>query len=68
MKKKRHGPGYWKKQHEKKTWLCPNCDGDNIEGGGIDVEGVLAYQECSCDDCGAEWMDFFILSSTIITR
>lgn len=41
--------------------VCPACGSDDIEGGSIDVEGKIAKQEVSCNNCDAEWSDNYML-------
>ena len=48
--------------------VCPLCQGNQIEGGYIEVDGSGASQEVSCQDCQAEWMDYYRLVSYEVTR
>ena len=41
--------------------LCPACGCDMIEGDGINIDCNRAIQEVSCNECGVEWVDIYIL-------
>lgn len=41
--------------------FCPFCGSDQIEGGNIDIEGMIAYQPIKCNDCGEYWQDYYSL-------
>ena len=37
---------------------CPNCQSEDINGDHIDPDGYdSAYRNCSCDCCGALWVE-----------
>ena len=38
---------------------CPICHTVEIDGGFVEIEGQAAKQECSCTECGAEWIDHY---------
>lgn len=42
---------------------CPVCGGDDIEGGGIDIDGNTATQLVGCADCLSEWYDVYTLTN-----
>ncbi len=46
--------------------VCPCCRGTNIEGEGVDINHGGASQACTCDDCGAEWVDHYTLAGFIL--
>jgi len=41
---------------------CPYCKSEQIEGSLPIIEGVKAYQECYCNDCGGSWSDTYTLT------
>lgn len=41
---------------------CIHCKGYNIEGGSIDLDSNYATQQITCNTCGAEWEDTYILT------
>lgn len=41
---------------------CPTCKSDQIEGGGLEVEGNTVVQDMSCKNCGADWLDIYTRS------
>jgi len=43
---------------------CPKCGSENIEGEGVVISPGAAEQECSCCDCGAEWVDYYTYART----
>lgn len=40
---------------------CPACRTTQITGGTIDIDGTEAFQEVSCNNCGASWNDLYRL-------
>lgn len=48
--------------------VCPCCQSGSICGGNVIVEGPAAYQEVSCDSCGAEWSDTYALTGYELTN
>lgn len=42
--------------------VCPVCGSDQIEGGSIDIDNGMAYQNCYCNDCQEEWTDEYSLT------
>lgn len=40
---------------------CPYCHSDNITGDAIEVDGSIAWQPVSCDDCGKDWEENYSL-------
>ena len=42
---------------------CPirKCLSEDIEGGGVAIEGKYALQEVTCNDCGTVWQDEYKL-------
>ena len=47
---------------------CPVCDGHNIRGQEVDIEGDEARQYQICDDCESAWMAIYTLSARNITE
>lgn len=47
---------------------CPVCEGHNIRGQEVDIEGNDARQYQICDDCGSSWMAIYTLSARNITE
>ena len=43
--------------------ICPACrtEDGNTEGGSIDIEGTLGFQEVICLECEARWNDVYKL-------
>ncbi len=42
-------------------YFCPFCGQENIEAGGVEVDGFGAVQHCRCEACGSTWHDHFEL-------
>jgi len=40
---------------------CPVCRSDKVESGNIEADGAAAWSNCSCGECGAEWVDIYSL-------
>jgi transposase-like protein len=40
---------------------CPICGNSDVEGGGVEIDAGIAWQEVSCHACGAEWTDQYEL-------
>lgn len=40
---------------------CPFCKSENFEGGSIEIIENGAFQECTCLDCNAKWVDKYLL-------
>lgn len=47
---------------------CPFCHATEIDGGYIDIEAQAATQECSCIECGAEWIDHYKIDHVDIIK
>ncbi len=42
---------------------CPACESAaGVEGGEINVDAGIAWQSCSCAECGASWNDNYQLT------
>lgn len=42
---------------------CPHCSSSNIlTDNGIQADAGHAWQDVSCDDCGATWQDIWLLT------
>lgn len=41
--------------------VCPVCGSHEVTGDNIEVDGSQAWQEVSCDQCGATWQDVYQL-------
>jgi hypothetical protein len=53
---------------ELKGDVCPVCSWDFVSGDGYDiVEGVIS-QDMACNECNAEWTNFYTLSDCTITN
>jgi transcription elongation factor Elf1 len=47
----------------KEGMTCPSCGHTGcVEGERLDVDASGAWQNCSCNSCGAEWTDSYTLS------
>ncbi len=45
---------------------CPVCESMNIEAdGNVQVDSGNAWQNCSCRQCGATWIDQYDLVSAL---
>lgn len=47
---------------------CPFCGSENISGNAFNAYGGSTTQEVGCDDCGAEWLDQYILTGYTFTE
>jgi len=47
---------------------CPLCHAVEIEGGSVDILPQAAKQECFCEECGAEWIDYYKIDHVVIHR
>lgn len=45
---------------------CPDCLDHNVEGRCVEVEPFTAHQICSCDDCGSQWRNEYVLSDSAV--
>lgn len=43
---------------------CKRCLSEDIDGGGVNIDGKYATQRVSCNECGHEWGDVYTLTST----
>ena len=51
------------KEYIEEGWAhCPRCKSDQIEGHDFDFEGNFVYQNVTCNACGLEWTDQYLLS------
>lgn len=42
---------------------CPVCKSKNIVGESVEIDAGIAWQEVGCDDCDADWVDNYTLTS-----
>jgi RNase P subunit RPR2 len=42
---------------------CPKCKEYGIEGGMLEVDGKVAWQDLTCLECGFSWRDEYTLSN-----
>ena len=47
---------------KKKGQICPACGGPASAEDGPEMEGSDIWQNCSCEACGAIWVDYYKLS------
>ena len=47
---------------------CPLCDSDDLDYGALSAEDEVVLQLITCLDCGAEWTDVFVLSSSYLEK
>jgi hypothetical protein len=47
---------------EHKGLRCPYCKSNMVEGDSVEVGGDTAWQEITCNDCGAGWTDLYTFS------
>jgi len=43
-------------------WVCPHCWGENLNYGSIELESESAFFPRVCEDCWAEWNEWYELS------
>lgn len=44
-----------------KGWeICPICQSVHVTGSNVEIEGPYAYQQVSCDVCGASWGEEYV--------
>lgn len=48
-------------KHLKEGYVCPYCGLENVEGNGVEIDGVDAMQEVNCTDCERQWFDHYKL-------
>jgi len=41
---------------------CPVCKSKNISGDGLDLDGTQVWSRIICQDCGADWIDYYKLT------
>jgi uncharacterized protein with PIN domain len=41
---------------------CPACGGQAVASDQPEVDAMDVWQNCYCEDCGAEWVDHYKLS------
>lgn len=41
---------------------CPHCGSEDVEGGEVNVDAGGAWQEVTCNECGATWNDVYKLT------
>ena len=46
---------------EKVGTVCPKCQGDDITGGSVTIDGGGANQHIYCGNCDFEWFDLYRL-------
>ena len=42
---------------------CPRCNDRDIEGGSVEIDGPIAWQNINCVACGLEWTDQYELTA-----
>ena len=42
--------------------LNPECSGNDLQGGPVEIDGGEAWQEVTCSECGRMWTDIYKLS------
>lgn len=42
---------------------CPVCGSPDIEGGPIEIEAGVAWQDVMCHHCNTTWQDIYYLSA-----
>lgn len=60
-------------QSELKSYLthpgmCPRCKRSGLEGGSIEIDGGIAWQEINCLDCALKWNDIYQLTNAEVTH
>ncbi len=51
-----------KKKYIECSSKCPFCGSIDIEGGEVDVDGVIARQQITCNGCQKKWNDIYTLT------
>lgn len=46
--------------------VCPVCGSTDIEGDRPETDSTSAWQNCSCNACGAKWRDEFAFERTVV--
>ena len=41
--------------------FCPVCRSKNIDGGSLNADCLSVWNEITCNDCGATWLDVYEL-------
>lgn len=41
---------------------CPHCDSTDIDGGSMQTDSNIAWQNISCNDCEEVWTDIYTLT------
>jgi transcription elongation factor Elf1 len=44
---------------------CPYCESTDIEGGFVEIDGNMACQTVTCQDCGRRWSDGYKLTNVV---
>lgn len=47
--------------------ICPHCRSFHIQGSAVSIDGNLAQQNMSCNDCDAEWTDIYRLDRVVFS-
>jgi hypothetical protein len=50
-----------KEYAEKRGLHCPNCGSTQFEGGPVEIDEGIAWQEIGCSNCPATWNDIYAL-------
>jgi transcription elongation factor Elf1 len=64
--------GYIMTKKQKKDYIksgynkCPGCGSTDICGGSVEVDGNIAIQNVSCNECDKIWNDIYTLSDVEI--
>jgi hypothetical protein len=52
-------------RHAETGQLCTVCRSEQVTGAEIEIEGAGAVQTCGCTDCGASWVDVYVLTGYV---
>ena len=52
-----------KEKYLEKSYVCPNCGGENLEGGSFEHNGTSVSQVIFCCSCDSSWADVFLLGA-----
>ena len=52
-------PGHRKAGQLQQWQICPKCRDHRIEGGNIEIDELYTWQQLTCTECGATWVETY---------